>query len=61
MTKEFFKKGVESIIEEKSLKERLSEKKLRIKYGVDPTRPDIHLGHAVQLWKLKELQDAGKM
>lgn len=32
---------------------------LRIKFGVDPTAPDIHLGHAVGLTKLRELQDAG--
>lgn len=60
MKNDFFKKGIVEIIEEKSLKKRLvSGKKLRIKYGVDPTRPDIHLGHTVQLWKLKKLQDAG--
>ncbi|MFA4996145.1 MAG: tyrosine--tRNA ligase [Patescibacteria group bacterium] len=60
MKNDFFEKGIVEIIEEKSLKKRLaSGKKLRIKYGVDPTRPDIHLGHTVQLWKLKKLQDAG--
>ncbi|HEC79634.1 MAG TPA: tyrosine--tRNA ligase [Firmicutes bacterium] len=32
---------------------------LRIKYGADPSAPDIHLGHAVCLYKLKELQDLG--
>jgi len=32
---------------------------LRIKHGVDPTKPDLHLGHAVTLWKLKEFQDLG--
>lgn len=60
MNKDFFTRGISEIISEKSLMERLkSGKKLRIKYGVDPTRPDIHLGHAVSMWKLKELQDAG--
>jgi len=60
MDDSFFKKGIAEIIEEKSLKSKLSsDSKLRIKYGVDPTRPDIHLGHTVQLWKLKKLQDAG--
>jgi len=60
MNEDFFQKGIAEIIDEKSLKEKLkSGKKLRIKYGVDPTRPDIHLGHAVSMWKLKELQDAG--
>jgi tyrosyl-tRNA synthetase len=32
---------------------------LRVKLGIDPTAPDIHLGHAVVLGKLRELQDAG--
>lgn len=32
---------------------------LRIKLGIDPTAPDIHLGHAVVLTKLREFQDAG--
>jgi tyrosyl-tRNA synthetase len=32
---------------------------LRVKLGVDPTAPDIHLGHAVVLGKLREFQDAG--
>ena len=33
--------------------------RLRVKLGVDPTAPDIHLGHAVVLGKLREFQDAG--
>jgi tyrosyl-tRNA synthetase len=32
---------------------------LRVKWGIDPTAPDIHLGHAVLLRKLREFQDAG--
>lgn len=57
---EFLTRSVEEAIVKDSLREKLaSGKKLRIKYGVDPTRPDIHLGHAVGLWKLRELQDAG--
>jgi tyrosyl-tRNA synthetase len=32
---------------------------LRIKFGIDPTAPDIHLGHTVSLTKLREFQDAG--
>ncbi len=32
---------------------------LRIKYGADPSAPDIHLGHVVGLNKLREFQDAG--
>jgi len=36
-----------------------SGKKLVIKFGADPTSPDLHLGHAVVLCKLKEFQDQG--
>jgi tyrosyl-tRNA synthetase len=35
------------------------ERQLRVKLGIDPTAPDIHLGHAVVLGKLREFQDAG--
>lgn len=59
MTEEFFHKGIIEIIDDKNFRTKLKTKKLRIKYGVDPTRPDIHLGHTVQLWKLKKLQKAG--
>ncbi len=53
-------KGVEEVIDKEHLKKRLfSGEKLRIKYGVDPTRPDIHLGHTVPLRKLKEFQELG--
>jgi len=42
------------------LQKRLAEgTPLRVKLGVDPTAPDIHLGHAVVLGKLREFQDAG--
>ena len=36
-----------------------SKKKLRIKYGVDVTSPFLHIGHAVNLWMMRELQDLG--
>jgi tyrosyl-tRNA synthetase len=47
-----------------SLAERLERageqgRPLRVKLGIDPTAPDIHLGHAVVLRKLREFQDAG--
>lgn len=52
--------NVEEIIGEKELKDKLlSGKKLRIKFGVDITRPDIHIGHAIGLRKLKEFQELG--
>lgn len=58
--KELLTRGVEEIIIRKELEEKLkSGKQLRIKWGVDPSRPDIHLGHSVVLKKLKELQDMG--
>jgi tyrosyl-tRNA synthetase len=36
-----------------------SGRSLRIKYGVDVTAPFLHTGHAVNLWAMRELQDAG--
>jgi len=45
---------------EGALAARLSEgRPLRVKLGVDPTSPDLHLGHTVVLQKLREFQDAG--
>jgi tyrosyl-tRNA synthetase len=38
---------------------RTEGRPLRVKLGIDPTAPDIHLGHAVVLGKLREFQDAG--
>lgn len=53
-------RGVEEIIEKESLIKKLnSGKKLRVKLGIDPTKPDIHLGHTVPLRKLRQFQDAG--
>jgi tyrosyl-tRNA synthetase len=45
---------------EAKLKQAASEERpLRVKLGIDPTAPDIHLGHVVVLQKLREFQDAG--
>lgn len=53
-------RNVEEVIEKDHLEHALrSGKKLRIKFGIDPTSPDLHLGHAVALNKLKEFQDLG--
>lgn len=57
-------KGVDSIIDEKDLKEKLEKaekegRQLTVKLGLDPTAPDIHLGHTVVLRKMKQLQDLG--
>jgi tyrosyl-tRNA synthetase len=57
---ELLSRGVEQIVGLQELKTALTGKhKLRIKLGVDPTRPDIHLGHAVLLRKLRAFQDLG--
>ena len=54
------KKGTLDIISEEELLSRLSEgRKLRIKYGADPSRPDLHLGHTLPLRKLRQFQDLG--
>ncbi len=45
---------------EKLAEARRAGRPLRVKLGIDPTAPDIHLGHAVVLRKLRELQDAGQ-
>ena len=58
------RKGAAEIIREEELRAKLersraSGKPLRIKLGVDPTAPDLHLGHTVVLRKLKHFQDEG--
>ena len=53
------RRGVQ-IFNEDSLREKLnSDKKLIVKFGADPSRPDLHLGHSVSLRLLKDLQDLG--
>ena len=52
--------GTSKVISEKELEEKLEEgRPLRIKFGVDPTAPDIHLGHTVPLEKLRQFQEMG--
>src|SRR6478735_8431282 len=46
-------------LEEKLEQARAEGRPLRVKLGIDPTAPDIHVGHAVVLRKLREFQDAG--
>lgn len=54
------KKGTADIIIKEELEKKLSsKKKLRVKFGIDPTGSDLHLGHAVPLRKLKQFQDRG--
>lgn len=58
--KKLLETGVSEVIVKEHLEESLkSGKKLRIKFGADPTSSDLHLGHAVALIKLREFQDAG--
>lgn len=56
----FLSRNLEEIITLDEFKKKIKEKKqLRIKYGVDVTNPMLHLGHAVNLWKMRELQEMG--
>lgn len=55
-----WRRGSVDRIEERELAERLaSGKPLRVKFGMDPSSADLHLGHAVQLRKLRALQELG--
>ncbi len=61
---EFLKKGTVDLIREEDLRDKLERsaktgRPLRIKLGLDPTAPDIHLGHTVVIRKLKAFQDLG--
>ncbi len=54
------RRGTAAIIPEGELEEKLrAGRPLRVKLGVDPTAPDIHLGHTVPLQKLRQFQDLG--
>jgi tyrosyl-tRNA synthetase len=60
----YLKKGSAEIIREADLRAKLEKsratgKALRVKLGMDPTAPDLHLGHTVVLRKLKHFQDLG--
>ena len=57
---EIIRYGTSEIIQEDELVKKLkSNKKLVVKAGLDPTMPDMHLGHTVVLNKLKQFQDLG--
>jgi len=61
---EILKKGTVDLIREEDLRKKLERAKktgkpLRVKLGLDPTAPDIHLGHTVVIRKLKAFQDLG--
>jgi tyrosyl-tRNA synthetase len=50
---------VEIFTEEELIKKLKQNRPLNVKFGIDPTAPDIHLGHTVPLQKLKQFQDLG--
>lgn len=57
---ELLERGVEEVIVREHLEKLLrSGKKLRIKFGIDPTAPDMHIGHLVPLQKLRAFQKLG--
>ncbi|MBC8113015.1 MAG: tyrosine--tRNA ligase, partial [Candidatus Saccharimonas sp.] len=58
------RRGVEKIVPEEELAAKLTRsretgKPLRVKYGIDPTGIDVHLGHTVPLRKLRQFQELG--
>src|SRR5215468_9037679 len=58
------RRGVEQIVPEDELRQKLEKsvktsRPLRVKYGIDPTGIDVHLGHTVPLRKLRQFQDLG--
>ena len=57
-------RGIEEIIpieelEKKLLTSKKEKKPLKVKFGCDPSRPDLHIGHAVVLRKLRDFQNLG--
>ena len=55
-----FKRGADELIVESEVAQKLARgTPLRIKLGLDPTAPDIHLGHTVVLNKMRQMQDLG--
>ena len=57
---ELLTRGVSEIIGREELERKLSSgAKLRVKLGIDPTSPDLHLGRAIPLLKLRDFQQAG--
>lgn len=59
-----FRRGAVDLIDEDELRERLARARregrgLRVKFGMDPSSADLHVGHAVVLRKLRDLQDLG--
>lgn len=57
---ELLTRGVNEIIDKVHLEQRLERAdSLRVKLGIDPTSPNLHIGRAVVLWKLRQFQELG--
>ncbi len=61
---EIIKQGTVQVVDEKELEQKLivshkEKRPLKVKYGADPSAPDIHLGHTVPIRKLRQFQDLG--
>jgi tyrosyl-tRNA synthetase len=58
--KEILNRGVEEVIVKEELEKKLlSGEKIRLYFGIDPTGSVLHLGHAIDLWKIRDFQDLG--
>src|SRR3989339_1068101 len=57
---EILTRGVEEVIDRAHLKKRMmAGERLRIKLGIDPTGPRLHIGRAIAIWKLRDFQELG--
>ena len=57
---ELLERGVDEAIDKKSLEKKLkSGKVLRVKLGIDPTSPKLHLGRSIPLLKMRDFQELG--
>src|SRR3989339_1948747 len=57
---ELLSRGVDEVIDKSNLEKKLkSGKMLRVKLGIDPTSPNLHLGRAIPLLKLRDFQELG--
>jgi tyrosyl-tRNA synthetase len=57
---ELLMRGVSEVVVKEDLRKKLlSGERLRVKLGIDPTSPNLHIGRAVALWKLRAFQDLG--
>ncbi len=60
LIEQILNRRVAEAIDKQHLEKTLrSGRKLRVKLGIDPNKPELHLGHAVPLWKLREFQEQG--